>query len=96
MSPFNEKLVSQYDLRLEKVQDALRGKDQAWVRTLGTWRDELLRASDEAALNAHAARTARSMGGMESLGEAIMMENNPIEMRLLEELYAMCKFILSS
>ena len=96
MSFVNAELVSQYDLRLEKVQGALRGQDQAWVRILGNWRDELLHVSDQAALSAHAVRTARSMGGMESLGEVIMTKNDPEEMRLLEELHAMCKFILSS
>lgn len=96
MSLVNEELVSQYSLLLEKMRDALKGHDRASVNALQVWREELRHVSDEAALKAHAAKTARSMGGMGSLGEIVMMGNDPEEMRLLEELYAVCKFILSS
>lgn len=96
MSLVNEELVSQYGLLLEKMRDALKGHDRASVNALQGWREELRQVSDEAALKAHAAKTARSMGGMGSLGEIVMMGNDPEEMRLLEELYAVCKFILSS
>jgi hypothetical protein len=96
MSPINEALVSQYDLQLERMRDALKGHDQASVNWLQARREELHRVSDQAALKAHAARTARSMGGMGSFGEAVMMGNDAEELRLLEELYAICKLIISS
>ncbi len=78
------------------MQDALKGHDRTWVEVLQVWREELRRLADQTALKAHAARTARGMGGMESLGEIILMGNDPNELRLLEELYAICKFISSS
>jgi hypothetical protein len=96
MSLINQALLSQYDLQLEKMEDALRGHDRATVNALQAWREELRSVSDPAALKAHAARTARSMGGMESLGEVVRIGNDPKELLLLEELYAICKFILSS
>jgi hypothetical protein len=96
MSLINRRLVSQYELQLERMQEALSGHDRATANLLKTWREELRSASDQAALKAHVARTARSMGGMGSIGEVVMIGNNPEELRLLEELYAICKFILSS
>ncbi len=96
MSLINRGLVSQYDLQLEKMQEALTRHDRATVDLLKAWREELRSVSDEAALKAHAARTARNMGGMGSLSEVVMIGNNREELRLLEELYAICKFILSS
>ncbi len=62
---------------------------------LQTWREELRQVSDLADLRAHAARTARGMGGMESLGEIVSIGNDPEELRLLEELYSTCKVIVS-
>jgi hypothetical protein len=96
MNVINQELLSQYDLQLEKMQDALRGHDRAAVGLLQTWREELRTVSDQATLRTHATRTARNMGGMGSLGEVVMMGDDPNELRLLEELYAICKLILSS
>jgi hypothetical protein len=92
----NRGLVLEYDLQLEKMQEALTAHDRAAVNLLKAWRDELRCVSDQGALKVHAARTARSMGGMGSLGEVVLMGNDPNELRLMEELYAICRFILSS
>jgi hypothetical protein len=96
MSKMDNAMVSRYDLQLEKVQESLKGYDRPWVNLLQTWRDELRTVSDQEILRKHAARTARSMGGMESLGEVVGGLKNDAASRLLEELYAICKLILSS
>jgi hypothetical protein len=67
MSLINQGLASQHGLQLEKMQDALSGHDRATVDVLQAWREELRDVSDQAALKAHAARTARSMGAWDLL-----------------------------
>jgi hypothetical protein len=96
MNLINEELISRYSLQLEKMRDALEGHDRASVNWLQARHDELRQVSDQAALKAHAAKTARGMGGMGSLGEIVMMGHDPKELRLLEELYAICKLIMST
>ena len=96
MSSINKRLVSQYDLQLRRMQDVFKEHDREWFDVLQRWREDLHKISDQDALKAHASRTARTMGGMESLGEVVMMGNDPEALHLLEELYAVCKFITSS
>ena len=96
MKLVNQDLLSAYDLRLQEMQNALKGQDGKWVNILQVWRDELSGISDQSALRVHAARTARSMGGIESLGEVVQTGNDSNERRALEELYAVCRLIQSS
>lgn len=96
MSLIDQAMISRYDLQLQNMQESLKGHDQAWVDVLQTWREELQQVCDDAALKSHAARTARSMGGMESLGEVATTLNDSRALHALEELYAICKFILTS
>jgi hypothetical protein len=96
MTQINEELVLRYSLQLGKLRDALNGHDRASVDLLQTWREELRQISDQEELKAHATRTARNMGGMGSLAEVVMMGKDPHELRLLQELYAICKLIRSS
>jgi hypothetical protein len=64
----NERLISQYDLALQKMQDALQGRDQATVNVLQNWREGLSCVSDQNGLKAHAARTMRTFGSMKLQG----------------------------
>ena len=97
MSPIDHGLTLQYDHELQKVEDCLKmHHEPGWANILQVWRSELKQVSDLAVLKRHAARTSRSLGGMESLGEAAMMINDPELLRLIEDLFASCKLILTS
>ena len=96
MSPIDG-LISQYDRELGNVEGRLqRHHEVGWANILQTWRNELSHVSDLATLKKHATRTSRSLGGMESLGEVAMVINDPELLRLIEDLYASCKLILTS
>ena len=87
----NEELLSRYAADLEMAQILRRLQhDNAWVNVLQSWREELERVPDTVALKAHAAQTARALGGM---GDGL---NDKVLESLLEDLYAICKQISSS
>jgi len=97
MSPIDHGLTLQYDRELEKVEDCLKmHHEPGWASILQVWRNELKHVSDLSVLKRHAARTSRSLGGMESLGEVALMINDAELLRLIEDLYASCKLILTS
>jgi hypothetical protein len=61
-------LISEYDDELlVKIQEFIR--DSRWVSVLQSWREELKGPLGKGQLGAHAKRTARALGGMESIGE---------------------------
>ncbi len=87
----NKELLSRYAADLEIAQILLRlHHDNAWVNVLQSWRDELERVPDTVALKAHAAQTARALGG---IGDGL---NDRVMIALLEDLYATCKQISAS
>lgn len=97
MSPIDHGLTLQYDRELKKVEECLKmHHEPGWANILQVWRNELKHVSDLAVLKRHAARTSRSLSGMESLGEVGLMINDAELLRLMEDLYASCKLILTS
>jgi|ERR1700733_5921497 len=97
MSPTHQGLTLQYDRELEKIAASLQmHHEPVWSNILQAWRNELKHVSDLAALKRHAARTSRSLAGMESLGEVATIINDPELLRAIEDLYASCKLILTS
>jgi hypothetical protein len=60
------------------------------------WREELKADSTVDVIKKHAARTARSLGGMESLGEIASVGNDRELLSFVESLYAACTDITSS
>jgi len=69
---------------------------EKWAATLNTWRAELRNDSSRAELQSHAARTARALGGMESIGEIALGDGDKEFLKLVEALYATCKQIVGS
>jgi hypothetical protein len=60
---------------------------------LQKWRDELTNAVPTVDLRKHAERTARALGGMESIGEIALASQDEAFIRLLDKLYATCRQI---
>jgi hypothetical protein len=90
-------LILQYDRQLERIEDSLNMHlAPVWANILHAWRNELHNVSDLTALKKHAARTSRSLGGMESLGEVALTTDDPELLTLIEDVYASCKLILTS
>ena len=87
-------LVAEYDGLLGEVQKAMLDRHQdVWASTLQAWREELDPAISASALREHAKRTARALGGMESIGEIAQMGHDDRLLRIVEALFAKCKEI---
>jgi hypothetical protein len=88
-------LVAEYDCLLAEIQKAMEARhhDQ-WVLALQAWRQELIGNISNVALNEHAKRTARALGGMESIGEIGLADRDERLLKLVEELFAKCKKIV--
>jgi hypothetical protein len=90
----NKQLLSRYSADLEIAQILLKfHHDHGAVNALQALRDEFAQVPDTVALKALAARTARSLGGMESIGEGL---NDKLFASLKDDLYAICKQIVST
>ena len=93
----NQELLSRFSTDLEIAQILLRfHHDQAAVDVLQALREELAHVPDTVALKALAARTARGLGGMESIGETATELSDKLLVSLVEDLFATCKQIVSS
>jgi hypothetical protein len=87
-------LVAKYDCLLAEVQKAMQARHHDhWVLALQAWREELVGITN-AGLNEHAKRTARALGGMESIGEIALADRDERLLKLVEELFARCKKIV--
>jgi hypothetical protein len=87
-------LISEYSELLKQVQGILEARHHdAWISALRTWREELAVDIDQATLRAHAERTARALGGMESIGEIALASRDTRFLKLVDSLYAKCKQI---
>jgi hypothetical protein len=60
------------------------------------WRKELKEDTRIDAVKKHATRTARSLGGMESIGEIALARHDRELLSFVESLYATCEDIISS
>jgi hypothetical protein len=49
---------------------------EKWVAPLNIWRSELKNGPSPSELRSHAERTARALGGMESIGEIALGDND--------------------
>ena len=93
----NEQLLSRYSADLEIAQILLRlHHEHALVKAVQALREELERVPDTVALKALAARTARALGGMGSIGETALGLNDKVLLSLLNDLYATCNQIVPS
>ena len=93
----SQQLLSRYSADLEIAQILFRSHhDHAAVMVLESLRDELARVPDTVAVKALAARTARGLGGMGSIGESARGLNDKLLVSLVEDLYATCNAIASS
>jgi len=91
----NTELLSRYAADLEILQILLRlHHDHGWVRILQSWREEFEREPDTVAVKAHAARTARALGGMGSIGDGL--HDDRVMMSLIGDLHSLCDQISSS
>ena len=88
MSP--EQAAEYRDLLAQIQQDI---HDQAWVRVLQQWLDKLKTIDSGTDWKRHAERTARALGGMESLGEVALLSDNASLRSLVDRLYVACKQI---
>jgi hypothetical protein len=88
MSP---ELFAEYLRLLSQTQEmlAVHGGKQ-WIGVLQKWRDELTNTMPTVDLQRHAERTARALGGMESIGEVALASQNDAFKKLLDALYATC------
>jgi hypothetical protein len=93
----SQELISEYDAKLAEIQSRLKEHHQLeWVNGLEVWRLALQDIRDLAALKSHAARSARALGGMESIGEIATTSHDPRLMSFVEELYAICQQIATA
>jgi hypothetical protein len=84
-------LVAEYVRLLSKTQEMLDlHREKQWVSVLQEWRDELTNPTPKPDLKRHAERTARALGGMESIGEVALASQDDAFMKLLDTLYATC------
>jgi hypothetical protein len=84
-------LVAEYDRLLSQTQEMLAlYREKQWVSILEGWRDELTSAAPDVDLRQHADRTARALGGMESIGEVALARHDEAFTKLLDALYATC------
>ena len=87
-------LVAEYRSLLSQTQEMLaRYRQKEWVIGLQKWRDELTNAVPTVDLQKHAERTARALGGMESIGEIALASQDEAFIRLLDKLCATCRQI---
>jgi hypothetical protein len=87
-------LVAEYDGLLREVRKAMVDRHQeTWASTLQAWGEELNPAISTSALREHAKRTARALGGMESIGEIAQTSHDEQLLKLVEALFAKCKAI---
>ena len=90
-SVMNPELAAQYRGLLSETQQKLH--DRAWVNVLQQWLDELATIDSAAQWKRHAERTARALGGMESIGEIALASQDASLLNLVDRLYAACKQI---
>jgi hypothetical protein len=84
-------LASEYAELLIKVQEMLQTRRQsAWVMVLQLWIKQLEAGIAGAELVTHAKRTARALGGMESIGEIASADRDQVFLKLVEALSAKC------
>lgn len=57
------------------------------------WRRELTSATPNVDLKQHAVRTARALGGLDSIAEVALLSEDQSFTKLLEALYATCRRI---
>jgi len=88
MSP---ELAAEYRNLLSQIQQKIH--DHGWVRVLQQWLDELKTINSTADWKRHAERTARALGGMESIGEIALASQDEALLNLVDRLYAACKGI---
>jgi hypothetical protein len=90
-------LVAEYDRLLEEIQNALQARHHdKWVSVLRGWREELRQGNSKGMLGAHAKRTARSLGGMESIGEIAQTHQDERLLKLVESLFAKCEEVIKA
>jgi hypothetical protein len=93
----NQQLLSRYSTDLEIAQILFRfHHDHTAVKLLESLREELAGVPDTATVKALAARTARGLGGMGSIGESASGLNDKLLACLVEDLNATCQQIVSS
>jgi hypothetical protein len=93
----NQQLLSRYSTDLEIAQILFRfHHDHAAVELLESLREELAGVPDTAAIKVLAARTARGLGGMGSIGESASGLNDKLLASVVEDLHAICQRIVSS
>jgi hypothetical protein len=93
----NEQLLSRYSTDLEIAQILLRfHHEHQQAKAIQAVRDELERVPDTVALKTLAARTARGLGGMGSIGEMALGLNYKVLLSLVSDLYVTCNQIVSS
>jgi hypothetical protein len=84
-------LVGEYHRLLSQTQEMLAiHREKRWVSILQSWRDELTSTPTAVDLRQHAERTARALGGMESIGEVALASQDESFKKLLDALYATC------
>lgn len=87
----SQELAAQYRNLLAETQQKLH--DGAWATVLQRWQNELKSIDAEADWKRHAERTARALGGMESIGEIALASQDASLLNLVDRLYAVCKQI---
>lgn len=85
MSP---ELATQYRDLLAETRRKIH--DREWSNVLQQWLDELTSLDSAADWKRHAARTARALGGMESIGERALASQDASLRKVVERLYAVC------
>ena len=86
-----DRLIRQYDHELCEMVRALetrRLKGSAVVYR--EWQNELAGINSADELRKHAKRTARSFGGMESIGEIALADGDKELLQLIDSLFATC------
>jgi hypothetical protein len=68
-------------------------RETQWARVYQSWRMELGNGLPEADLKQHAVRTARSMGGLDSISLIALLSQDDTFTKLLDELYETCRQI---
>jgi hypothetical protein len=90
-SVVSPELAAQYQDLLSETRQRLH--DRAWANVLQQWLDELATIDSVADWKRHADRTARALGGMESMGEIALASQDAFLLNLLDRLYALCRQI---
>lgn len=82
---------AEYRDLLSQIQQVIH--DNAWGMVLQQWLDELKTIDSLADWKRHAERTARALGGIESIGEIALASQDSSLPGLVDRLYAACKHI---